>query len=86
MQTPVLAIALLLPSLFTDILLSALPWHYLDSCHGIAFIDTVLIGLIDRRIGNWLLVMIGGLDLGCLALAKNAIEDRKIAIKEPRHV
>jgi acrylyl-CoA reductase (NADPH) len=63
---------------FTDVLLSALPWHYLDSWHGIAFIDTVLIGLIARPIGDWLLVMIWVLDLGCLALAKNAIEVRHL--------
>jgi hypothetical protein len=36
--------------------------------------------------GDWLLAMIRGLVLGCLALAKNAIEGRTIAIKEPRHV
>ncbi|MDB9890309.1 hypothetical protein OAD74_02845 [Alphaproteobacteria bacterium] len=55
-------------------------------CHGIALISTALFGVIGRRIGDWLLVMIWGLDLGCLALAKNAIEDKTIAIKEPCHV
>ena len=75
---PVLALALLLPSLF---------YRYFVACRpAIALIDTVLIGVIDRPFGDWLLVMIRGFDLGCLAMAKNAIEDRKIAIKEPRHV
>jgi len=65
--TPVLAIALLLPSLFLPVFAACRPvlqWHCLD----------------------WLLAMIRGLVLGCLALAKNAIEGRTIAIKEPRHV
>lgn len=31
-------------------------------------------------------LVIRGLVLGCLAVAKNAIEGRTIAIKEPRHV
>jgi hypothetical protein len=55
-----------------------LPWH--------ALINTALISVIGRRIGDWLLVMLWGLDLGCLALAKNAIEGSAVAIKEPRHV
>ena len=42
--------------------------------------------LLTGKDGDWLLVMIVGLVLGCLALAKNAIEGRTIAIKEPRHV
>jgi hypothetical protein len=45
-----------------------------------------LIGVIDWRNSNWLFVMIRDLVLGCLALAKNAIEGRTIAIEEPRHV
>jgi hypothetical protein len=49
-------------------------------------INTALISVIGRRIGDWLLVMIWGLDLGCLALAKNAIDESAVAIKEPRHV
>ena len=55
-------------------------------CQGIALINTALISVIGWRIGDWLLVMIWGLDLGCLALAKNAIEDKTNAIEEPCHV
>jgi len=44
------------------------------------------LALLTKKDGDWLLVMIWGLDLGCLALAKNAIEDKTIAIKEPCHV
>ena len=76
---PVLAIALLLPSLFLSVF-----WYL--PCHGIALIGAPLIGAIDRQISDWLLLKIWGLDLGCLALEKNVNEGRTIAIKEPRHV
>ena len=46
----------------------------------------VLFRLLNTRISDWLLVIIWGLDLGCLALAKNAIEESAVAIKEPRYV
>jgi len=42
--------------------------------------------LLTGKAGDWLFVMIRGLVLGCLVLAKNAIEGKKIAIKEPHHV
>tara|TARA_B100001093_G_scaffold287605_1_gene274741 strand:+ start:747 stop:1019 length:273 start_codon:yes stop_codon:yes gene_type:complete len=78
-QIPALVIALLLPSHFFTGVCRLF-------CHGIALIGTALFSVIGRRIGDWLLVMIWGLDLGCLALAKNAIEDKTNAIEEPCHV
>jgi len=42
--------------------------------------------VLTGKAGDWLLVTVRGLVLGCLAVAKNAIEDMTIAIKEPHHV
>jgi hypothetical protein len=78
-QIPALAIALLLPSHLFTVVCRVF-------CHGIALISTALFGVIGCRISDWLLVMIWGLDLGCLALVKNAIEDKTSAIEEPCHV